>query len=70
MKDIYILADTTKNFTPASLMHRYPKQKPGAVFDRGPYGEALLILECVAYKYHHWHIGDGYVILTLEEVQP
>lgn len=68
MKDIYILADTTKNFTPGDLMQRYPRQKPGAVFDRGPYGEALLILEGVTYKYHHWSIGDGYVILTLEEV--
>ena len=69
MRDIFVLVDTTRNFTPASLMHRYSKQTPGAVFDRGPYGEALLILAGVTYKYRHWHISDGYVILTLEEVQ-
>jgi hypothetical protein len=67
--DISVLADTTKNFTPADLMQRYPKQNPAAVFDRGPYGEALLILGGIVYKYHHWNIGDGYVILTLEEVK-
>lgn len=69
MKDIYILADTTKNFTPSDLMQRYTRQNPGAAFDRGPYGEALLILESISYKYHHWYIGDGFVLMTLEEVQ-
>lgn len=67
--DVCVLADTTKNFTPAELMQRYNRQNPGAAFDRGPYGEALLILEGVAYKYHHWNIGDGFVVLTLQEVQ-
>lgn len=68
MKDIYILADTTKNFTPRALMIAYTRQNPAAVYDFGPYGELFLLMDGKAYRYHHWNIGDGFVILTLEEV--
>lgn len=68
MKDIYILADTTKNFTPRSLMIAYTRQNPAAVYDFGPYGELFLLMDGKAYRYHHWEISDGFVTLTLEEV--
>ena len=67
--DVCVLADTTKNFTPRALMIAYTRQNPEAVYDFGPYGELFLLMEGKAYRYHHWNIGDGYVILTLEEVQ-
>lgn len=67
--DVSVLVNTEGNFTPSDLMQRFARQNPGAVFDRGPYGEALLHLDGTAWAYNHWNIGDGFVILTLEEVQ-
>lgn len=68
MKQITVLADTTKNFTPRVLMIAYTRKNPAAVYDFGPYGELFLLMDGKAYRYHHWNIGDGFVILTLEEV--
>lgn len=69
MKQIYVFTDTAKNFTPRALMIAYTRQNPEAVYDFGPYGELFLLMEGKAYRYHHWEIGDGLVILTLEEVK-
>ena len=68
MKQIDVYVDTTKNFTPRSLMIAYTRQNPAAVYDFGPYGELLLMMEGKAYRYHHWKIGDGFVTMTLEEM--
>lgn len=69
MKQIYVFTDTDKNFTPRALMIAYTRQNPETLYDFGPYGELFLLMEGRAYRYHHWNIGDGVVILTLEEVK-
>ena len=68
MKSVLVLVNTDRNFTPASLMQIYARQAAGALFERGRFGEAQLILSGTAYRYHHWSIGEGVVTLFLEEV--
>ena len=68
MTTITIPVSNSENFTPAGLMHRYAKENIGVEFQRTVYGEAKLSMNGVAYKYDHWKIGDGFVLLYLKEV--
>lgn len=67
MKSVIVLANTDRNFTPARLMDMYARECPEAHFTPG-IRESVLVISGVAYRYHHWHIGDGYVVLYLQEV--
>mgnify|MGYP001624055879 CR=1 FL=1 len=67
--DVHVLVNTEGNFTPADLMRRYAQQAPGVVFDRDPYGKALLYQGGTVWTYDRWNIGEGFVVVTLEEVQ-
>ena len=73
MKQIKIQIARGENFTPASLMKRYADKTPGAVFTRGYFGNAQLVIEERIYQYHHWSITAEYdvetVTLHLEEAK-
>lgn len=53
MKQITIKAQDSGNFTPAGLMARWAKENK-AHFKRNRWGESLLVIEGVTYRYHHW----------------
>lgn len=67
MKSVFVLVNTDCNFTPAGLMAMYARQCSEAHFTPGLW-ESVLVISGVAYRYHHWHIFDGYVMLYLQEV--
>ena len=48
MKSVLVLVNTDRNFTPASLMQIYARQATGALFERGRFGEAQLILSALS----------------------
>ena len=69
MKTVIVIVNTNRNFTPRDLMMLYARQNPAASFRSGLWN-AELVIDGAVYRYHHWQICDGYVALSLEEVQP
>ena len=69
MKTVIVIVNTNRNFTPRDLMMLYASQNPAASFRSGLWN-AELVIDGTVYRYHHWQICDGYVSLSLEEVQP
>ena len=66
MKTVFVLVNTDRNFTPRGLMAIAARQHANMTFEPG-FWVPLLVIDGKPYKYHHWQICDGYVVLTLEE---
>ena len=69
MKTVIVIVNTDRNFTQRDLMMIYARQNPAASF-RSWLWNAELVIDGTVYRYHHWQICDGYVALSLEQVQP
>ena len=69
MKTVIVIVNTNRNFTPRDLMRLYAMQNPAVSFRSGLWN-AELVIDGAVYRYHHWQICDGYVALSLDEVQP
>lgn len=71
MNQVKITVQRGENFTAASLMKRYANQT-GAEFRRSFWGAAELVIDGIAYQYHHWSVtaenGAETITLFLEEV--
>lgn len=65
-----VATHSSENFTAASLMKRYADSTAGASFERGDFGEAILVVDGARYKYDHWKIDGAYVTVFLKKVEP